>query len=133
VLLTRARPYHKNDNAHVEQRNWTRVREHFGYERYDNPEVTPLINALCAGALGQLINHFLPTLKLESKQRRGERTVRQYGPAQTPWARVLAAAEVSAETKARLQALHATLNPFQLARDIERQKKAIEARRRLPA
>jgi hypothetical protein len=59
--------------------------------------------------------------------------VRQYGPAQTPWARVLAAAEVSAETKARLQALHATLNPFQLARDIERQKKAIEARRRLPA
>jgi hypothetical protein len=47
VLLTRARPYRKNDNAHVEQRNWTRVREHFGYERYDNPEVTPRINALC--------------------------------------------------------------------------------------
>jgi hypothetical protein len=61
------------------------------------------------------------------------RAVRQYGPAQTPYARVLAAAEVSAEAKARLQALHATLNPFQLARDIERQKKAIEARRRLPA
>jgi hypothetical protein len=60
VLLTRARPWHKNDNAHVEQRNWTRVREHFGYERYDNPEVTPLINVLCAGALGHLINHFLP-------------------------------------------------------------------------
>jgi hypothetical protein len=133
VLLTRARPYRKNDNAHVEQRNWTRVREHFGYERYDNPEVTPLINALCAGALGQLINHCLPTLKLEQKQRRGQRLVRQYGPAQTPYARVLAATEVSAEAKARLQALHARLNPFQLARDIERQKKAIEARRRLPA
>jgi hypothetical protein len=55
--------------------------------------------------------------------------VRQYGPAQTPWARVLAAAEVSAEAKARLQILHVTLNPFQLARDIERQKRAIEARR----
>jgi hypothetical protein len=75
----------------------------------------------------------LPTLKLESKQRRGERTVRQYGPAQTSYARVLAAAEVSAEAKACLQTLHAWLNPFQLARDIERQKKAIEARRRLPA
>jgi uncharacterized protein YdiU (UPF0061 family) len=97
------------------------------------PEVTPLINALCAGAPRQWIHHFLPTLKLEPKQRRGRRLVRQYGPAQTPWAWVLAAAEVSAETKARLQALHATLNPFQLARDIERQKKAIEARRRLPA
>jgi hypothetical protein len=59
--------------------------------------------------------------------------VRQYGPAQTPHARVLAAAEVSAQAKARLQALHARLNRFQLARDIERQKKAIEARRRLGA
>jgi hypothetical protein len=75
VLLTRARPWRKNDNAHVEQRDWTRVREHFGYERYDNPEVTPLINALCAGALGQVINHGLRTLKLESKQRRGFRGV----------------------------------------------------------
>ncbi|WCJ57870.1 hypothetical protein NXS98_07355 [Fontisphaera persica] len=59
--------------------------------------------------------------------------VRQYGVPQTPYARVLAAAEVSAETKARLRALHATLNPFQLGRDIERQKQAIEARRRLTA
>jgi len=88
------------------------VREHFGYERYDNPEVTPLINALCAGAPGQWIHHFLPTLKLEPKQRRGQRLVRQYGPAQTPSARVLAAAEVSAEAKARLQALQPRLNPF---------------------
>jgi hypothetical protein len=75
VLLTRARPWRKNDNAHVEQRDWTRGQEHFGYERYDNPEVTPLIKALCAGALGQVINHCLPTLKLESKQRRGFRGV----------------------------------------------------------
>jgi hypothetical protein len=96
------------------------------------PEVSPLINALCAGAPGQLIHHCLPTLKLEQKQRQGRRPVQQYGPAQTPWARVLAA-EVSAETRARLQALHARLDPFQLAWDIERQKKAIEARRRLPA
>jgi len=59
--------------------------------------------------------------------------VRQYGPAQTPWARVLAAAEVSAQAKARVQVLHARLNPLPLARDIERQKKAIEARRGLPA
>ena len=133
VLFTRARPYQKNDNAHVEQRNWTRVRQHFGYERYDNPAVTPLINTLCTGALGQLLNHFLPTLKLESKERRGTRTVRQYGVPQTPYLRVLRSAEVSAEEKARLQTLHATLNPFQLGRDLERQMKQIEARRRLRA
>jgi hypothetical protein len=61
VLLTRGRPYHKNDNARVEQRNWTHVRQHFGYERYDNPTVAPWINALCKGALGQMQNHFLST------------------------------------------------------------------------
>ena len=109
------------------------MRQHFGYERYDNPAVTPLINTLCTGALGQLLNHFLPTLKLESKERRGTRTVRQYGVPQTPYLRVLRSAEVSAEEKARLQTLHATLNPFQLGRDLERQMKQIEARRRLRA
>jgi len=134
VLFTRSRPYRKNDNAHVEQRNWTHVRQHFGYERYDDPAVVPLLNALCKGALGQLLNHFLPTHKLvEKRKRTGQPSVRVYGPAQTPYARVLAAAEVSAEKKAELQGLHGSLNPFQLGREIERQKKAIEARRLLRA
>jgi hypothetical protein len=133
VLFTRARPYQKNDNAHVEQRNWTRVRQHFGYERYDNPAVAPLINTLCAGSLGHLINHFLPTLKLEAKARQGERIVRKYGAPQTPYTRVLAATEVCADEKTRLQALHTHLSPFQLGRDIETQKRRIEARRRLEA
>jgi hypothetical protein len=132
VLFTRGRPYRKNDNAHVEQRNWTHVRQHFGYERYDHPAVVPLINALCKGALGQLLNHFLPTHKLADKKRRpGRSPLRLYGPAQTPYARVLRAREVSVEKKVELKALHAQLNPFQLGREIERQKKEIEARRRL--
>lgn len=134
VLFTRARPYRKNDNAYVEQRNWTHVRQHFGYERYDDPAVVPLINALCKGALGQLLNHFLPTHKLKEKQKReGKSSLRVYGPAVTPYARVLVAAEVSAPKKAQLEALHASLNPFQLGREIERQKKEIEARRLLAA
>ena len=132
VLFTRARPYRKNDNAHVEQRNWTHVRQHFGYDRYDNPAVVPLLNTLCKGALGQLLNHFLPTHKLEEKKRRpGKSPLRVYGPAQTPYARVLLAKEVSAAKKAELKALHAQLNPFELGREIERQKKEIEARRLL--
>lgn len=133
ILLTRSRPYKKNDNAHVEQRNWTHVRQHFGYERYDNPAVVPLINALCKGALGQLQNHFLPTHKLERKVHRNGRITRVYGRAQTPLGRVLAAAQVAPETKAELKALHARLNPFQLHRDLERQKKEIEALRLLGA
>jgi len=129
VLFTRSRPYHKNDNAHVEQRNWTHVRQHFGYERYDNPPVVPLLNTLCKGALGQMQNHFLPTHKLERKERQAGRTTRIYGEAQTPLARVLAAPEVTAEKKTQLRQQHQPLNPFQLHRDIEQQKKQIEANR----
>jgi PAS domain-containing protein len=131
VLFTRGRPYRKNDNARVEQRNWTHVRQHFGYERYDNPQVAPLMNSLCQGPLGQLLNHFLPTHLLKEKRRKGKRTVRVYGPALTPYARVLAAAEVSAAKKAELQALHEQLNPFALARVVEQQKKAINSQRLL--
>jgi hypothetical protein len=116
----------------VEQRNWTHVRQHFGYERYDNPQVTPMINHLCQGALGQLLNHFLPTHLLKEKRRKGKRIVRVYGLALTPYARVLAAEEVSPAEKAQLQKLHAQLNPFALARQVEQQKKAINAQRLLP-
>jgi hypothetical protein len=89
VTFTRSRPYRKNDNAHVEGRNWTHVRQHFGYERYDNPAVVALINALCKGALSLMFNHFLPTHKLASKQRTGTRVTRRYGAARTPYARLL--------------------------------------------
>ena len=131
VCFTRSRPYHKNDNAHVEQRNWTHVRQHFGYARYDNPAVVPLMNALCKGALGALQNHFLCSHKLREKKRHGRKITRCYGAAQSAYARVMAAEEVEKKTKARLRAEHAAMNPFQLVREIERQKKQIEARRLL--
>jgi hypothetical protein len=133
VLFTRSRPYRKNDNAHVEQRNWTHVRQHFGYERYDNPAVVPLLNALCKGPLGQLLNHFLPTHQLREKRRVDTHVVRVYGPAQTPYARVLAAAEVTQAKKAELRTEHGRLNPFQLAREVERQQRRIAAVRQLAA
>jgi hypothetical protein len=133
VLFTRSRPYKKNDNAHVEQRNWTHVRQHFGYERYDNPAVAPQINALCQGPLGQLLNHFLPTQQLRQKRRVGQRAVRVYGPAQTPYARVLLAPEVTKIKRAELRREHGRLNPFQLAREVERQQALIAAQRQLAA
>jgi len=131
VHFTRGRPYEKNDNARVEQRNWTHVRQHFGYERYDNPAVAPLMNQLCTGALGQLLNHFLPTHLLKEKRRKENRTVRVYGPALTPYARVLATSEVTAAKKAQLRKLHGQLNPLALAREVERQKKTINTQRLL--
>jgi hypothetical protein len=123
VLFTRSRACRKDDDAHVEQRDWTHVGWHFGHERYDNPAVVPLLNALCKGPLGQLQNHLLPTQKLREKRRRGQRTIRVYGEAVTPYERVMASAEVGAAKKAELRRLHEGLNPFQSAREIERQKR----------
>jgi len=132
VGFTRSRPYRKNDNAHIEQKNYTQVRLWFGYERYDNPEVVPLINDLCKGPLGQLLNYFMPTLKLESKERVGSRTVRKYGPARTPLARVLDCPQVAEQTKERLRTQKQSLNPFALRRQVDQQLKLIDQQRLLP-
>lgn len=133
LCFTRSRSYKSNDNAHIEQRNYTHVRQQFGYERYDNPAVVPPMNVLCKGALGWLLNHFLPTQKLQGKRREGKKIIREYGAPVTPYARVLLAPEVRAEEKKRLQQLHSTLNPMALSRQIEREKKDIEACRLLCA
>jgi hypothetical protein len=108
------------------------VRLWFGYERYDNAEVVPRMNALCQGALNQLLNYFLPTMKLESKERIGSKVVRKYGETLTPLDRVLACGEASAATKVRLRAEKGALNPFALKREVDRQLKEIEQHRRRP-
>jgi len=69
VFMTRSRPYKKDDNAHIEQKNWTHIRQCFGYERHDNPEVVELINTLIKKTYGPLRNFFHASLKLESKER----------------------------------------------------------------
>ena len=125
--MTRSRPYKSDDNAHVEQKNWTHVRQNFGYERYDNPEVVEPINALAKGAYSQLLNYFHASLKLESKKRTEGKVKRKYGPPQTPLARVLSSAEVSEETKGRLREQKAGLNPFALKLEVARRLKEIAA------
>jgi hypothetical protein len=114
----------------VEQKNWTHIRQNFGYERHDNPEVVALINALAKGAYGQLLNYFHASLKLERKERTEGRLKRIYGPAQTPLARVLASAEVTPQTKQRLVQEKARLNPFALKREVARSLKTIDSLRR---
>lgn len=129
VFMTRSRPWKKDDNAHVEQKNWTHIRQCFGYERHDNPEVVATINILVKGVYGQLLNYFHASLKLERKERTEGRLKRVYGAAQTPLARVLASAEVTPQTKLRLQQEKARLNPFVLKREVDRSLRAIAAMR----
>jgi hypothetical protein len=129
VFMTRSRPYKKDDNAHVEQKNWTHIRQCFGYERHDNPEVVEPINVLVKGAYGQLLNYFHASLKLERKERAEGRLKRVYGAAQTPLARVLASPEVTEQTKLRLQQEKARLNPFALKQQVDRSLKSIASLR----
>jgi hypothetical protein len=131
VFMTRSRPYKSDDNAHVEQKNWTHVRQCFGYERHDNPEVVEPINALVKGAYSQLRNYFHASLKLESKERENGRVRRVYGKPQTPLARVLASAEVTNQTKQKLRERKAGLNPFALKLEVERRLKEIGKLRRM--
>jgi len=125
VFMTRSRPWKKDDNAHVEQKNWTHIRQSFGYERHDNPEVVEPIQVLVKGAYGQLLNYFHASLKLERKERSEGRLRRIYAAAQTPLARVLASPEVTPQTKRRLQQEKERLNPFVLKREVDHSLKAI--------
>lgn len=129
VFMTRSRPYKKDDNAHVEQKNYTHVRQCFGYERHDNPEVVALINTLIKEAYGPLLNFFHASLKLERKERIDGKLRRIYGKAQTPLTRVLASAEVKPKTKRRLEQEKARLNPFVLKQVVARRLKEIASLR----
>jgi hypothetical protein len=130
VFMTRSRPYKKDDNAHVEQKNWTHIRQWFGYERHDNPAVVEPINVLVKGAYGHLLNYFHASLKLDHKERMAGQVRRIYKAAQTPLARVLASPEVTDSTKQRLRKHKSGLNPFALKLEVARSLKTIAAMRR---
>ncbi len=130
--FTRSRPYRKNDNAHIEQKNYTHVRQWFGYERYDNPEVVGMINDLAKGPLRQFRNYFLPCMKLQEKVREQSGTIRRYGAAQTPYARVLDSQQVLDSKKDELKRERSRLNPFELNNLIERRLKEIYRARTQP-
>jgi hypothetical protein len=118
IQFTRGRPYKKDDNAHIEQKNWTHVRKLVGYDRYDSAVALAALNALYAD-LRLLQNLWLPSVKLVKKTRVGSRLRRVYGPAQTPLDRVRACPTADPVKVAAVTHLHATLDPFALAARIE--------------
>ena len=89
VQFTRSRPYHKNDNAHVEQKNWTHVRCLLGYDRLENAELLEPINALYRDAWALYHNHFCPSMKLVEKRREGARQIKRYDAPKTPYHRLV--------------------------------------------
>jgi hypothetical protein len=120
LTLSRSRPYRKNDNRNVEQKNYTLVRAYLGYERLDTPAQAMALNALY-DRMWLYYNLFQPVMHLVGKEAVGENRIkRSWDEARTPCERVLAAAVLSAEQQARLAGLYAHTNPRKLRGEIHR-------------
>jgi hypothetical protein len=119
IQLTRGRPYKKDDNAHIEQKNWTHVRKLLGWERYDSRAAVEAMNDLYRHELRLWLNLYLPSVKLVKKVRVGSKVRRVYDAAQTPFERVLVSASAHPDQVAALKKLRASLDPFQLGKMIE--------------
>mgnify|MGYP005819167867 CR=1 FL=1 len=118
ITFTRSRPYQKNDQAHVEQKNWSVVRHTIGYDRLETSDELALLRSIYAD-LRLYINFFQPVLKLTAKDRIDGQTIRTYDQAQTPFRRVLALESIPVEVKARLMAQYMQLNPVTLRNQID--------------
>jgi len=127
IQFTRGRPYKKDDNAHIEQKNWTHVRKLIGWDRYDSPAAVGLLNDLYRRELRLMMNLFQPSVKLLRKQRVGSRLKRVYDTPQTPLDRLRACRGADRVKVNELLRLRATTDPFELARIIEKKIDRIAA------
>ena len=120
IGFTRSRPYKKDDNAHIEQKNWTHVRKLIGWDRYDTAEAVRTMNDLYANELRLYMNLFQPSVKLIRLVRKGSRKTRRYDSPKTPLDRLAAMSVANKANVERLLELRARLNPFELAAVIRR-------------
>jgi hypothetical protein len=125
IRMTRSRPYHKNDNAQIEQKNYTHVRKPLGYLRYDTPPELDIITDLYRHEMRLYRNFFQPVMKLVRKQRVGGRVQRTYDEPKTPYRRLLESGQLPAEKEKELRDLYLRLNPAELKRSIDRKLGAL--------
>jgi len=125
IQFTRGRPYKKDDNAHIEQKNWTHVRRVLGWDRYDSAAALQALNALYRTDLRLMMNLYQPSVQLQKKVRVGARLRRRYDAPQTPLDRLLTSPGVDLAKCKALQQRRAHLDPFVLAQAIDRQLRHI--------
>jgi len=118
ITFTRSRPFKKNDQAYVEQKNWTPVRQTIGYERYDSHQALALLQSIYQD-LRLFVNFFQPVMKLQSKVRLGSKVRKKYDQAQTPYRNVMASDLVEQSVKQELTEVYLSLNPVDLRRRID--------------
>lgn len=117
--FTRSRPGHKNDNAYIEEKNWTHVRKVLGYLRYDTSAEAVIIRDLYRNELRLYKNFFQPVMKLMSKERIGGRIKRRYGTPLTPYQRLIDSRQLGKEEERRLDETYLSINPAALKRAID--------------
>lgn len=120
VIFTRSRAYKKDDNAHVEQKNFTHVRQRTGYDRFDRSIIKDLLNDVYKTDLRFFNNFFIPSMKLLEKRRVRSKIIKKYDPAKTPYQRVLDHPSVAPHRKAELTKISQKLNPFKLRLAIDK-------------
>jgi hypothetical protein len=120
VQYTRSREYHKNDNAHVEGKNWSIIRQYLGYDRFDNPNIVPALNDLYSNEWRLLMNFFIPSVKLVAKERIKSKIVKRHDAPQTPLQRVLQSPHVAPDIKLQLTTRYKQLNPFHLQKTVSK-------------
>lgn len=125
VQFTRSRPYHKDDNAHAEQKNWTHVRQWLGYHRLDKPRVVSLMNDLYTKEWRLYHNFFMPSVKLVEKKLVAGKAIKRYDVPKTPYQRLLESPFVAASAKHALKEQFETLNSFALRKAMDAKLKAI--------
>jgi len=125
VQFTRSRAYHKDDNAHIEQKNWTHVRQWLGYHRLDNPDVVPLLNKLYTQEWRLFHNFFCPSVKLVAKQRIASKTIKRYDSPKTPFQRIMESSHIADSVKQNLKEQSLSLNPFLLRKAMELKLKKV--------
>lgn len=124
IHMTRSRPYHKDDNAFVEQKNWTHVRQLFGYDRINNKELIDLMNDIYENHWNLLHNFFFPSIKLIKKERVGGKVKKKYDIPKTPFHRILSSDAVTESQKTKLKSRYNQLNPFELKTEMEKKLKS---------
>jgi hypothetical protein len=125
VRFTRSREYHKNDNAHVESKNWSLIRQYLGYERFGDIRIVALLNDLFQNEWRLLMNGFIPSFKLVAKERKGSKIIKKYDAPKTPLTRVLESSDTPKYVKQQLKKIFKHQDPFALSEAVSRKIKTV--------
>ena len=119
VQYTRSREYKKNENAHVEEKNWTHVRQFIGYQRFDKIETVALLNDLYLNEWRLYLNFFIPSFKLIDKKRDASKIIKIFDMPKTPYQRLIESSYIPSAKKKKFTLIFNSLDPYLLEKNMK--------------